>query len=369
METMRRILSLLITGALMIGLLAAPAAADGHTDAPSIGEIVIEVSSTDGPDKNGKDYDILLAAVLADPVLTDAVLGAGDFTGVDLTVFAPNDNAFKRFTGTDTEADAAAALAGLLGSEALRDIVLYHVVGGEALYSGDVFTDKRWKTNVLTMANGDPLYARDLRLIDGVGNRVFPKLTAVDIAASNGVIHTIKEVILPAADATGNIGETVIAVSGMEGPDDNAHDFDILLAAVLADEVLTSAVLGTGDFAGVDFTVFAPTDRAFMRLTGTSSEMEAAKALGDLIGTEALRDIVLYHVIAGAAVDFETAFATNPYVAKKVEMANGDSIKIKNFRIIDGTKNRIWPKMGSLDIRTTNGLIHTVYEVLLPPAN
>ena len=216
------------------------------------------------------------------------------------------------------------------------------------------------------MANGDQLYARDVRLIDGTGNRVFPKLNAVDIAASNGVIHTVKEVLMPPADATGNIGETVIAVSSLEGPDDNAHDFDILLAAVLADEVLTSAVLGTGDFAGVDFTVFAPTDKAFMRLTGTSSEADAAAALGDLIGTEALRDIVLYHVIAGAAVSFEDAFATDAYSTKKVEMANGDMIKIRNFRIIDGTHNRVWPKMGALDIRTTNGLIHTVYEVLLP---
>ncbi len=365
---MRRLMSLLIAGAVMIGLLAAPAAADGDKDAPSIGEIVIEVSSTDGPDKNSKDYDILLAAVLADEVLTAAVLGTGDFEGVDLTVFAPNDGAFMKFTGTDSEADAAAALGGLLGTEALRDIVLYHVVAGEALYSGDVFTDKRWKTNVLTMANGDQLYARDLRLIDGTGNRVFPKLNAVDIKASNGVIHTIKEVIAPPADASGNIGETVIAVSSLEGPDKNGHDFDILLAAVLADEVLTSAVLGTGDFAGVDFTVFAPTDMAFMKFTGTSSEADAAAALSGLIGTEALRDIVLYHVIAGAAVSFEDAFATNPYTTKKVEMANGDYIKIRNFRIIDGVKNRIWPKMGSLDIRTTNGLIHTIYEVMLPPA-
>ena len=351
----------------MVGLLAAPAAADGHLD--TIGDIVVEVSGTDGPDNNPKDYDILLAAISADPVLTAAVFGTGDFEGVPLTVFAPNDGAFLRLTGEATEAAAAAALSGLIGTEALRDIVLYHVIAGQGLFSGDVFTNKRWKTNVWNMANGDPLYARDLRLIDGTGNRVFPKLSAVDIEASNGVIHTVKEVLMPAPDASGSIGETVIAASSLEGPDDNNHDYDILLAAILADPVLTDAVLGQGDFSGVPLTVFAPADRAFLALTGTSTEAEAAAALAGLIGTEALRNIVLYHVIGGAAVDFETAFATNPYTTKKVEMANGDYIKIRNFRIIDATKNRVWPKMGKLDIRATNGLIHTVYEVLMPPAD
>ena len=50
-------------------------------------------------------------------------------------------------------------------------------------------------------------------------------------------------------------------------------------------------------------------------------------------------------------------------------MAFGDSIVIRAYRIIDGTGNRVWPKLGSLDILATNGLIHTVKEVLLPPAS
>jgi len=364
---MKRLFGVLLAGVLMVGLLAAPATADGHL--PSIGEIVIDVSGTDGPDDNPMDYDLLLAAILADELLTEAVLGIGDFEDVDLTVFAPNDRAFLRLTGASTEAEAAEALGPLLGTEALRDIVLYHVVVGEGLFAADVFTDKKWKTNVLNMGNGDPLYARMLRFIDGSGNRVFPKLNAVNIEASNGVIHTVKEVLTPRADAVGSIGETVIAVSSTDGPDDNPMDYDLLLAAILADELLTDAVLGIGDFEGVDLTVFAPNDRAFLKLTGAATEAEAAEALGDLLGSEALRDIVLYHVIAGDAVSYEAAFATKPGKAKNVEMANGDSIVIRNYRIIDGTGNRVWPKMGALDILATNGLIHTVKEVLLPPAS
>ncbi len=350
----------------MVGLLAVPAAAE---EPPSIGETVIAVSGTGGPDDKPWDYDILLAAILADEVLTDAVLGQNSFEGVDLTVFAPSDNAFMKLTGTSTEADAAAALGGLIGTEALRDIVLYHVVVGEGLFAADVFTDEKWKTNVLEMGNEDPLYVKMDRLIDGTGNRVFPNLNRVNIEASNGVIHTIKEVLTPPAESVGSIGATVIAVSSTDGVDDNPMDFDILLAAVLADDVLTDAVLGQNDFAGVDLTVFAPNDAAFIKLTGTSTEAEAAAALAGLIGTDALRDIVLYHVIAGEAVSYSDAFATKPWNVKNVEMANGDSISIKNYRITDGTDNKVWPKNGSVDIQADNGVIHVVKEVLSPPAD
>jgi uncharacterized surface protein with fasciclin (FAS1) repeats len=350
----------------MVGLLAVPAAAE---EPPSIGETVIAVSGTGGPDDKPWDYDILLAAILADEVLTDAVLGQNSFEGVDLTVFAPSDNAFMKFTGTSTEAEAAAALGGLLGTEALRDIVLYHVVVGEGLLAADVFTDNMKKTNVFDMGNEDPLYAQMDRLIDGTGNRVFPNLNRVNIEASNGVIHTIKEVLTPRPDSVGSIGETVIAVSSTDGVDDNPMDFDILLAAVLADEVLTDAVLGQNDFAGVDLTVFAPNDGAFIKLTGTSTEAEAAAALAGLIGTDEMRDIVLYHVIAGEAVSYSDAFATKPWNAKTIEMANKDSISIKNYRITDGIDNKVWPKNGSVDIQADNGVIHVVKEVLSPPAD
>ena len=71
---MRRFIITLLSGVLFAGLMAVPAAADN--DEPTIAEIVIDVSSTDGLDNNSKDFDILLAAVLADPVLADALLDA-----------------------------------------------------------------------------------------------------------------------------------------------------------------------------------------------------------------------------------------------------------------------------------------------------
>jgi uncharacterized surface protein with fasciclin (FAS1) repeats len=192
---MRRILITLLAGALALSALAFPAAADGHR--PSIAEIVVAASGTDGPDDKKNDYDLLLAAVLADDLLLAATSGTGEFEGVKLTVFAPTDRAFMRLTGTDNEADAAAALSGLLGSDTLRNIVLYHVVAGEVLDAEEVFFEEYQEKNTLHMANGDKLHAKYVKLRDGTGNWVTPQWRATDIKASNGIIHSIREVVLP----------------------------------------------------------------------------------------------------------------------------------------------------------------------------
>src|SRR5215217_9222635 len=68
------------------------------------------------------------------------------------------------------------------------------------------------------------------------------------------------------------ITDTVVALSGSSGFDANGADFDILREAVGATglDVLLSKPR--------QFTVFAPTDQAFLKLTGTATEAEAFSA-------------------------------------------------------------------------------------------
>jgi uncharacterized surface protein with fasciclin (FAS1) repeats len=192
---MRRTLITLLAGALALSALALPAAADGHDN--TIGDIVVAVSGTDGPDNKKNDFDILLAAISADETLKAAVFGTGAFEGTDLTVFAPTDMAFMRLTGTHSEADAVAALAPLVGTPDLQNIVLYHVIAGEVVDAQSAFFDDYQERKTITMANGDKLHIRNVKLKDGTGNWVTPQWRATDIEASNGIIHPIREVILP----------------------------------------------------------------------------------------------------------------------------------------------------------------------------
>jgi len=92
------------------------------------------------------------------------------------------------------------------------------------------------------------------------------------------------------------------------------------------------------------YTIFAPTDDAFKKLPN---------------GTVATKDILLYHVVAGKVTAAEVVTLTT---AKTVQGSNltitvtNDSVKVNNANII------------ATDIATTNGVIHVIDTVLIPPA-
>lgn len=170
------------------------AQADGHTG--TIVDIAVSASGGGAPDSNPYDYDILVQAVLATglaPVLAD--------TGTDYTVFAPNDQAFIRLVGELTgtspasEADALGVITTAFTIDQIRSVLLYHVVPGEALDRVGVLT-----AGSLTMADGGTVMPRGINVRDESPSLTDPRLVkgAVDIAASNGVIHTIDRVLVPA---------------------------------------------------------------------------------------------------------------------------------------------------------------------------
>ena len=98
------------------------------------------------------------------------------------------------------------------------------------------------------------------------------KVTATDIMASNGVIHVIDQVILPASD---NIPTTA----------SKAGSFNTLIAAAKA-AGLVDALSGEGPL-----TVFAPTDEAFAKLPeGTIASLLKPENKGQLT------NVLLYHV-------------------------------------------------------------------------
>lgn len=172
---MRRVIASLTTALLAVGLLAAPAAAQGgaangaRPGSSSIVEIVIS--------NPGGNFDVLLAAVLAaDPAVVSALADNEQYT-----VFAPTDRALVTTLGVEDEAAAIAAVESLPTS-ALTNILLYHVTEGRRI-STSVLAAPQYE-----MLNGDTLTRSDLASAG---------IAATDISASNGVIHVINSVLLP----------------------------------------------------------------------------------------------------------------------------------------------------------------------------
>jgi transforming growth factor-beta-induced protein len=103
------------------------------------------------------------------------------------TVFAPTNEAFAALLGNDTNAKIADLPAPLV-----LDVLFYHVTEGRRA-SNSVVPKKNLK-NIETLLGVSFSVNADPKII-AVGNEA--NFVAVDISASNGVIHVIDAVILP----------------------------------------------------------------------------------------------------------------------------------------------------------------------------
>jgi uncharacterized surface protein with fasciclin (FAS1) repeats len=163
------------------------------------------------------------------------------------------------------------------------------------------------------------------------------RIVRPNVRASNGIIHVIDSVLLPPAPAQEPQDIVSIALA-----DDR---FETLVAALKAAD-LVSVLQGEGPF-----TVFAPTDDAFAKLGA-----DTIQAL--LADKDKLSSILLYHVVAGAAVDAVTASQLS-----EAATANGQNVKIsfeKGMLKINDSLVTI------KDIKASNGIIHVIDTVLIP---
>ena len=152
-----------------ISLFAIAAYAGNHGHKAS--KNIVETASSNG------SFTTLIAALEA-AGLSETLQGDGPFT-----VFAPTDAAFAKLP--------AGTFENLLlpeNKDQLTAILTYHVVAGKVT-SAQVVT-----LESATTVNGQDVRIRvekDTVMVDGA------TIAAVDVMASNGVIHVIDEVILP----------------------------------------------------------------------------------------------------------------------------------------------------------------------------
>ena len=132
----------------------------------------------------------------------------------------------------------------------------------------------------------------------------------------------------------------------------DAGIFTTLVAAVDS-AGLVETLSGEGPF-----TVFAPTDEAFVAALQELG-LTAEELLAD---TETLTSVLTYHVIAGE-VDAATAISLD---GQSAETVNGAVIDIS---VVDGNVMINDATVVTADVMADNGIIHIIDTVLLPPAS
>ena len=315
---------------------------DGSSSSTSVeeyydGGTIVDVASEAG------QFDTLVAAVGA-AGLAETLSSEGPFT-----VFAPTDDAFAALP--DGLVDA------LLLPEnkaALTAVLTYHVldtaVPSSDVTTGAVRTLQGEEINVV--ANESGVTVNDVDVI------------VVDVNASNGVIHVLDEVLIPPSlDATALL--VLDQVNEDPASDAPASDVPAAEAGTIVDvaseagqfDTLVAAVGAAGLAETLSsegpFTVFAPTDDAFAALP---DGLVDALLLPENV--EVLQNILTYHVLG-------TEVPSADVVSGDVLTLEGEPIRIAVTG--DGvTVNAA--SVIAVDVNASNGVIHVIDSVLVPPS-
>ena len=253
------------------------------------------------------------------------------------TLMAPSNMAFRAFlmnNGFNTIDEVPENL--------LKQVLLNHVLKNELEYR-DIETGY-YKTVALSEASLVPLSI----YINQVNMRVTlngeARITQGNVRVSNGIIHAVDRVIpLPSvvtfAKADQGLTNLLIALTRS----DLTVDFVTTL----------STKLGASP---APFTVFAPTDQAFMDLLVELG----AQSLSD-IDEPTLKSTLSYHVIGGT-----NALSTDLTDNLQLNTLGGPiTANISGGATLTDGNNRV-SKIIAVDIQATNGVIHVIDKVILP---
>ncbi len=273
-------------------------------------------------------------------LLRAAVLRAnfGDaLKGANLTIFAPNDEAFRTAGYADIAAVNAVPVA------TLTNILKYHVFNG--LIKSD---SPQLTTNTPVQPVGGGLaYITKVGSGSAAGVSINgARVVKADQEVSNGLVHTIDRLLSPPATS----------ILGVLQADPT--NFSLVVAAInrvpaLALQLSTTA---TGQAA----TIFVPDNAAFAAagspLTSLAAISGATQAtLSALLGYHAVQGLIFSNQLTAGQLA-----TLNPTGAKLTVAVAGGVPTIK------GNQNTTAATVKRADILTNNGVIHVVSQVLRP---
>ena len=276
-------------------------------------------------------FSLLRAAVLR-ANFADALKAA------NLTIFAPNDDAFKAAGFADVASISALPVA------TVEQILKYHVFNGLVKS-----TAPQLGTNTPVQSVGGRT-AYITKTTSGSTTSIFINgalVTKADQEVANGVVHTIDRVLLPPAPSI---------LSALQFDPTN---FSLVVAAINRVPTLAvqlSSTASTGQF----ITIFVPDNAAF---AAAGSPLTTLAAINGASLTT-LSSVLGYHVTNGqifsnqlAAVQLTTL---NPTSAKLTVVITNNAPTIK------GNQNTTAATIKRANILANNGVIHVVSQVLRP---
>ncbi|WP_299674189.1 fasciclin domain-containing protein [uncultured Tenacibaculum sp.] len=300
------------------------------------------ISCDDDDDKNvgGNDNDIvqiassntnlsILVQALQKADLVSALQTDGPFT-----VFAPNNDAFQALL------DSKASWNSLddVPVDVLKSVLQYHVVQTKALstdlMNGQTLTTLSQGTLTVDTTSG-------VKINTGADQSV--SVITPNVEASNGVVHIVDQVFLPS-----KIQDIVdLAV--------NTSDLSSLVSALQKAD-LVSALQADGPF-----TVFAPTNAAFQALLDSNMSWNTL----DDIPVDVLKNVLLFHVISGKV---ESGDLSDTYVNTLAVGPNDEALSLQ-VEVTGGIEfnGDSKPVMNLINIPATNGVVHVIDKVMLPP--
>lgn len=271
--------------------------------------------------------------------LVETIMGLTDTLDdtESLTVFAPNDAAFDKIS-----------TAGLSTAD-LTKILQTHVVAGAVAFSTDLPV-----VDVQTLLTGQTISVSAAGV--ALGSDV-ATLNTVDVSTTNGVVHVIDSVLIPAEVRADNTIPANLALL-----EDTSRFYEIVTSDAIYNPVIAALADDT-----VEKTVFAPNNAAFDKFEVNGLNCETGTA--DV--KQACLSAFYYHVAQGNALssglsggDLFSSFANNMTSPDSVNLVDFQMLKIDItggvVKVNDATVTKV-------DYVTKSGIIHVIDTVLSFP--
>ena len=244
-----------------------------------------------------------------------------------LTVFAPTNDAFVALL-----TELGVNSLGDIDDDTLKSVLNLHVIADAKVKSTDLPTEQ-----TTTKVAGGFVKINGTEITDGRGR--VANVVGADNFATNGVVHAIDKVLLPA-----DMNIVMIA--------QNNPAFSSLVTAITRPSFGTTFIdILTGDGP---LTVFAPTNDAFEALLAELG-LDSLADVDDVT----LEAVLKLHVIAGA----EITSLDLPTSATEIETAGG-MVTINGTVITDANGRE--SNVIIADVDASNGVIHAIDKVILP---